>query len=205
MNPNNKVQHIKPGDTFGRLTVVSIGGVNKNTKRLINCTCSCGKPHTALGSSLVGGHTNSCGYYRKELMTSISQKEPGKASYSSLYSACRGGARSRQLEFSISAEEHKIIISKNCFYCNRPPRMYSPYLTPASATRSFAPGTIERSIIYVNGVDRINNDLGYAIDNCRPCCTICNESKSDRTEKEFIEQAYMVVEQDQLRRAKWVS
>ena len=30
-----------------------------------------------------------------------------------------------------------------------------------------------------NGIDRKDNYKGYVIDNCLPCCTICNKSKRD--------------------------
>lgn len=37
------------------------------------------------------------------------------------------------------------------------------------------------------GLDRIDNNIGYAIDNIRSCCSSCNVSKNNKTEKEFFE------------------
>lgn len=31
-----------------------------------------------------------------------------------------------------------------------------------------------------NGLDRIDNSIGHTIDNCVPCCTLCNMTRGDR-------------------------
>jgi hypothetical protein len=44
-----------------------------------------------------------------------------------------------------------------------------------------------------NGIDRIENTKGYSIDNCAPCCKICNNSKSTLSKEEWfywIKQVY---------------
>jgi hypothetical protein len=36
-----------------------------------------------------------------------------------------------------------------------------------------------------NGVDRVNNSLGYTKDNCKPCCKMCNKMKGTMSLEEF--------------------
>lgn len=36
-----------------------------------------------------------------------------------------------------------------------------------------------------NGIDRIDNNKGYTIDNVVPCCKMCNQAKNDYTLQEF--------------------
>ena len=36
-----------------------------------------------------------------------------------------------------------------------------------------------------NGIDRIDSNIGYTVNNCVPCCTICNHMKNDLTTDEF--------------------
>lgn len=36
-----------------------------------------------------------------------------------------------------------------------------------------------------NGIDRIDNQKGYSLDNVVACCRICNNAKSDMTVHEF--------------------
>ena len=74
--------------------------------------------------------------------------------------------RSRNYEFSITFEQFSNLINKECHYC------------PTSPSR---------------GVDRVDNELGYIIENCVPCCKTCNEMKMDKSIEEFyshIEKIY---------------
>ena len=40
--------------------------------------------------------------------------------------------------------------------------------------------------IIINGIDRINNDIGYTIENSLTCCKICNYAKNTMSMREFI-------------------
>lgn len=70
----------KPGDVFGRLTVISLDRKDKHSWWL--CSCSCGGSKVVKQSSLVGGITRSCGCIRKEVAVVNGQKarkyEPAK-------------------------------------------------------------------------------------------------------------------------------
>ena len=39
----------------------------------------------------------------------------------------------------------------------------------------------------VNGIDRVNNSVGYTYDNCVPCCKRCNYLKNKTTQEEFAQ------------------
>lgn len=49
------------GKKFGRLTVMRDEGKRKNSRIVWLCRCDCGELHEALSSSLMTGHTKSCG------------------------------------------------------------------------------------------------------------------------------------------------
>ena len=36
-----------------------------------------------------------------------------------------------------------------------------------------------------NGIDRVNNEIGYKLDNCKPCCKHCNYVKGDLSIEDF--------------------
>jgi len=38
----------------------------------------------------------------------------------------------------------------------------------------------------VNGIDRIDSQLGYNKENCLSCCEICNKAKRDLSLTEFV-------------------
>ena len=56
------------GRKFGRLTVISFFGKNKNRQGLWMCECDCETPinHPISSGNLRSGHTQSCGCYEKE-------------------------------------------------------------------------------------------------------------------------------------------
>lgn len=41
--------------------------------------------------------------------------------------------------------------------------------------------------LYLNGIDRVDSNKGYHIDNCVPCCTSCNYAKHKLSQKEFYD------------------
>lgn len=40
----------------------------------------------------------------------------------------------------------------------------------------------------VNGIDRVDSKIGYYIDNCVTCCTMCNYMKQAHSKESFLEQ-----------------
>ncbi len=78
-------------------------------------------------------------------------------------------ANSRNLEFTISEEEFNEMIRLPCYLCG-----------------------LLSSDENTNGIDRFKNNIGYVIDNCRPCCGHCNILKRDLTYDKIIEIASKV-------------
>ena len=79
------------------------------------------------------------------------------------YKAC---AKRRELEFKLSFEEFCKIRDGECFYCGM--------------------NTLP------NGVDRMDNALGYLIGNVVSCCGDCNSMKNDKTVQSFIEKCKLI-------------
>ena len=48
------------------------------------------------------------------------------------------------------------------------------------------------SLKHKNGLDRMNNTLGYVEDNCKSCCGNCNYIKRDNTYNEFINKCMLI-------------
>ena len=40
-------------------------------------------------------------------------------------------------------------------------------------------------LIYVDGIDRIYSTKGYSVNNCVPCCTMCNKMKLNYSLEDF--------------------
>ena len=182
---------IKSGTVFGRLTVIEKTIVENKDGTFYLCKCSCGNYKTIRKNALlseIGQRTISCGCLQKELQT----KKQGEVTLNLKYLRYKGGANKRNLEFNLSIVQFENIVIKNCFYCNKDPVPCNVYLKQdntasyRSKRRERKKGTVERAWINLNGIDRVNNDLGYNINNCVPCCTECNIMKSVLTLEQFL-------------------
>jgi len=92
-----------------------------------------------------------------------------------LYADYKNGLKAKKLGFNIPENVFYSLSKRNCFYCGAPP----------SSLRNTGKNSYKSSYTY-NGIDRINNSIGYYIENVVSCCKICNFSKSNRDQKEFI-------------------
>lgn len=110
-------------------------------------------------------------------MTKRNLKAPGEYSFNALYSSYKTRALKKEISFTLTKEQFRSITSKPCVYCG------------IEALRTF--GSLnakhnQNGMYLYNGIDRIVNKYGYDIENCVPCCEICNKAKRDLSEGEFI-------------------
>lgn len=62
------------GNTYGRLTIVSLVPREKGEPTRWNCICSCGNEYVGLGSSIKHGNTTSCGCVKREMLVQRNEK-----------------------------------------------------------------------------------------------------------------------------------
>ncbi|MGH2613370.1 MAG: hypothetical protein ACRDFB_10040 [Rhabdochlamydiaceae bacterium] len=137
--------------------------------------CICEKEHIAGKREVEIGATKSCGcmkgYYLRNRTPRV--KALGEASKNALLYSYRINAKKRGLEFSLTKEEFEKITKQNCYFCGDIPRQGVNY-------SRFRNG----DYIY-NGLDRLDNEKGYTIENTVPSCYICNRAKNTLTIKQF--------------------
>lgn len=78
-------------------------------------------------------------------------------------------AKKRNLVFDLSKEQFNELTRANCVYCNKAPESR----------------VMDKKLITVNGIDRIDNNHGYIFGNVVSCCKMCNQMKSNLTYIEF--------------------
>lgn len=164
------------GQTFGRLTVLKRATDKEYHEANWVCKCSCGNETIVYGSSLRSGKTKSCGCIPR-----WNKLPEGEASFNNLYKVYLLSAAKRNLEFALTKEQVRKLTKENCHYCGSKP------LGLHKATHR-----INGNYIY-NGIDRIDNNKGYTIDNVVACCQDCNYAKGTKTRKEFLAWARRVV------------
>ena len=99
-----------------------------------------------------------------------------------LHNKFRVMARHRGHEFILTREQLANIVFRVCHYCGCEPyqRMQLRRNIPGMGTR------IPVKWLTYNGVDRVDSSKGYTVDNCVPCCGVCNRMKNDQTYPDFI-------------------
>lgn len=86
------------------------------------------------------------------------------------YGQLKSSAKKRGLKVQISIEEHENILGNRiCYYCD-----------------------YDFSKDIGSGLNRIDSEKGYTIDNVKPCCGTCNRLMSDISKKELISRLYKI-------------
>lgn len=177
------------GRIFGKLTVSKLHGQNKNTQFVWDCLCECGNVTKVITTRLIRGTTKSCGCNR----SLVHSKEPGKVSWNTRWSRhLDSSCKDRNIENKIDQEEFICICSENCFYCDAVPRPYNAYanengqIHKRNSAHGISQETVDRAWIDINGIDRVDNNKGYTLDNCVPCCWECNQMKSSLNLYEWL-------------------
>ena len=87
------------------------------------------------------------------------------------YSSYKDRADKKGLLFTITPNEFESIKNRNCFMCGK-----------------------NNSEFHKNGVDRMDSNMGYIIDNLKPCCAECNYMKKAFDFSELLNKFAMIYE-----------
>lgn len=152
------------GKRFGKLLVTNEYRMIKGRTHWL-CKCDCGNERFVCSKYMRDGDTSSCGC--------LVRGKFGEASRNRVFREYKSGAKRRNINFNLSRREFLFLTSQDCFYCNG------------------QPSNIHKSqwnngdFIY-NGIDRLDNNQGYLLSNCIPCCKICNVAKNNLKSKDFL-------------------
>lgn len=163
------------GQVFGRWTVIRRGEsrfVKTQPYTYWLCKCQCGVEKEVITQRLIYGDSKSCGCYARE-QTSLRNTKEGSA-FRIVRLQYKRGAKKRNLDFCLSDTQFRLLTTERCYYCGQAP-------TAICTTK----GAIKEEFKH-SGIDRLNPDIGYIMDNCVPCCSQCNYMKQDFSEEEFI-------------------
>jgi hypothetical protein len=88
-------------------------------------------------------------------------------------------ARERNMDFSLSADDVIALVTSVCDYC----------------------GYTDEG--HVNGIDRVDNNVGYLKSNCVPCCARCNYVKHGKTRDEYVTKCKLIAAHRGLLTVNW--
>ena len=159
------------GERYGQLVITAVPETNKRSGhwvRHVEVLCDCGNKKLVQATNLrrTGSRaTGSCGcrYFGRKPHRSL---PIGEAAFRTLFRSYVGNAKNRGYSFDLDEERFRKLITDTCSYCGCAPEAV---VNTRSGYGSF---------LY-NGLDRVNNDLGYVEGNVVACCKLCNLAKKD--------------------------
>lgn len=164
---------------FDQLVATKYIGLSGNKQTIVwECQCDCGNIIRTGYVALITGHKKSCGCIKGERISRAMSLPIKTTVENQIYNDYKKNANKRNLAFNISKEEFVSFMYGNCFYCGSGP---SNFTKKRRVTGD--------EVHFYNGVDRVNNKLGYSAENCVTCCKLCNHAKNNMTKDEFIELA----------------
>ena len=139
------------------------------------CKCDCGQFSSVRAQSLTLNRTKSCGCRIASLLRARVARDPGFSARTALYHSYKRSARKRNYEWSLSKDQTYALFAGDCFYCGCPP------------TRKFKKSHQKNGPCTANGIDRLDNDIGYTVENSVSCCGGCNRAKGNTNLSEFLQ------------------
>lgn len=171
---NKFIDMFKKNPKFGQLTLIQFKYKRNNSGSwLAKFSCDCGNIVFKVPSSVIVANIRHCGgiIHKNRLASALSQK----------YSSYITGAENRKLTFKLSRQNAYMIFKSPCAYCGEIPN-----------NKMLLGGAF--SEFNLNGIDRIDNNLGYVITNIVSCCTFCNKAKTNETHEEFLRKIKLIYE-----------
>ncbi len=159
------------GQRFEKLVVLADAGDKRHGECLWKCQCDCGEITSTTTNSLTSGNTKSCGCYHKERTQALFSKPIDVVGLNFVYGTYKRRADKIKVVFALSKPFLEQLIQAPCYYCGTGP-----------SNRQLRTG---RPYIY-NGIDRLDNSLGYIPDNVVTCCIRCNKMKKAASRDDFL-------------------
>lgn len=165
------------GIRFGKLVVVSRRRKLKGNHFDWLCHCDCGKDRIIKESEVLDDES-SCGCTPRTPRRKKRTEKPGaKRKYDKKFSSLESGLLSnyvngclrRGVDWKISYEYAVDLMRSPCFYCGE-----------------FTKRANKKESALLNGIDRVNNDLGYETGNVVSCCAVCNHAKHITPKEDFF-------------------
>ena len=177
-------KEILTGKTFGQWIVIGpkeFKPLKDGRRRTVYlCKCSCGNEKLVNAAQLISGSTKSCRSCTDERLAATRRKPSGVAAHNAILGSYKTCAQARDLVWALSDERFDTITKQNCYYCG---------VSPSNSYQ----GSNYGRFVY-NGIDRVNNSIGYVLENVVACCKVCNSAKRTMNQEEFISWTHRVAD-----------
>ncbi len=180
------------GKRYGKLVAVNPTKERDSQGSIMwNMQCDCGNTKLVSVKQLNNGKNISCGclqiIHRSKnfrIKPPVNKLEGDEGSFRGLYAKYKYEANKRGFEFTLTQEDFRVITQNSCAYCNQPPLNKARLSYGSKNTESY---------VY-NGIDRVNNAVGYVEGNVVACCSVCNFMKAKLSVDDFINKAIQIAD-----------
>lgn len=149
------------GQVIGDYKIVKLDNIINGKGRIWECICL------------------NCDMIVKRSTGILNQRKPHKCQHTDkqqainiIWSRYKIKADKRNIPFLLTKDVFGTLIFDKCYYCGNFPTTPINYKNKILTT--------------YNGIDRINSDDSYKIDNCVTCCWICNRAKGSLSKEQFM-------------------
>ena len=111
----------------------------------------------------------------------------GEAAFNIHYGSYVRTAKKKRRAFELTREQFRKLVLQPCYYCNTPPERK---IQKRNCWGEFK----------ANGIDRVNNDKGYTLDNVVSCCPECNYMKMSLSLEGFLNRIHIIEENMKLKK-----
>lgn len=153
------------------------------------CECACGLRKLVERHSLKYGQSRGCSSCSRLKYGNPSTYKVGMVAARSLHNNYQHSAKRRGIEFRLSFDEFVDVVTRPCVYCGQAERQ---------EVRLHKAGRRSQEPFKYNGLDRLDNAVGYLPRNVQACCIRCNIAKHHFSEDEFFQQVKLIYEHNNL-------
>lgn len=166
------------GKKFYKLTVINRSKDRGNKGEIKwDCKCDCGNNHTVSGNVLRSGKSKSCGCLVNGRPVNFKHNRD-VVLWQKIYSSTVIKRSKKNNVISDISFEKFIELSKSaCHYCG----MHGSNKIIDDIKNN------NGNFLLFNGLDRLDSNLGYTLNNTVSCCKYCNVAKNTQTKQEFLD------------------
>jgi 5-methylcytosine-specific restriction endonuclease McrA len=137
-----------------------------------------------IANNVFAGNSSNCGCWRRDPQkNNNSKKAYGEAAFNHVFYGYKKNAERRNLSFTLTTEEFLSFCSQPCHYCGRV-KVSVASIKHAKGDRA---GQLRLNGEFgYNGIDRMDNKVGYELTNCVSCCVDCNFAKTSHDYLDFL-------------------
>lgn len=143
------------GESNGVLTVEKDLGFGDNGRHMVLVRCSrCGSTSIIRADRIIDKYytPKSCTHCYKDYFKELADKKyAATRHFRKRKNSILGNAKGRNIKMALTDDHIKSLLESDCYYC----------------------GTSK-----ADGIDRVDSDKDYTVDNVVPCCKVCNRMKN---------------------------